>query len=687
MFCSQCGKRIEDGAKFCAYCGAVQEAGGVAKASAEAGGGKDMQPQTVVKRKKGKGGLIAIISVAVVLAAAGVAGSILYFTSDSYASRKIMKLAEECFDREEYEEALTYYEEALERAPDLTDAYLRSADILLLDEKYGEAVKILQKGLKKTRNDEDAQELLTEKTEEVNRMETAAVSKRLQKYLDKELVPQYGYADLAPQVKAFDMGTVYEESGNWTGLSGIANTRLCDLDGDGRDELMVLVLGEANINVSVYEVENNSVIKKAECSEERVGDMTGCSEIWSMLDAESGKYLYCSQNYWAIIVDGVYEAVKLYRYDGENLYTPLVIECGWGSSDFIYKAYQYSRNGEKLAEEILYDQTGYNMEDRTWEYYDRRVAELFAEYGITTASDQGNLIVDNEYEELLALNMWGDYRSYYSVCDTIVYHFNDWDSPLLAYDRFLRGEETLKVRDGAWYCGGRHEEWTFQDILTEVQNEYLKYSDRSEVSRVEYAFLDCGGDGVEEMQVRFVGLDIYAPGDDSDLTMVIYCRDGQLELIYSCESWARSSTEIDFYGCISSGGADGAGAYLFDIEYIDGNGNVQIVYNAEELWGWWASFISITAYNTVFGGYDPDIGVVCYTINGEDYYVLYADEDIWEYQYFVSLCEQEGRRFVKEDEIDKLINRRMRELGIQEAWKLGNGVCWNTYWYDRNVIY
>lgn len=701
MFCQNCGRKIEEGAVFCSNCGApVQD--GDRKQEMEGiwpslPGNKqtDNRSEKQAGHKKGKGGMIAIVSAVVVLAA-GVAGGVLYFTSDGYISRKNMKLAEECFDEEEYKDALTYYAEALEWDSSLTDAYLRSADIMLLNEEYRGAVRILEKGLKMTRDDEDSQELLAEKIEEVNRMETVAVSKRLQEYLDKELVPQYGYADLGAQIKEFNMDTIYngtqayEENQNWTGLSGIADTRICDLDNDGRDELIILVLREANIDICVYEVEDNAVIMRAECSEARIDDFTGCDEKWSMLEGESGKYLYCSKNYRGILADGTYEAEKLYRYDGENLYIPLMIECGWGSSDFVYKAYRYDANGEQLSEEILYDESDYNTTNDDWEYCNKRIEELFAECGIALGSDGDIQKTDKGYEELMAFNMWGDYRNYYpgeySWCDTIVYHFNDWDSPLLVYDRFLRGEETLRVRDGAWYGGDRHTDWTFQDILTEIQNDVLEYnSDYNGVSKIEYAFIDCGGDGAEEMQIRFVGLDIYGPGDDSDQTIVISCKDGQLELIYSYVSWARSFTEVDYYGCISSAGSNGAGDNLFGMGYLDGNGDVQTVYNAEQLWGGWTRYISETAYDIAFaglGGFDAEIELICYTINGEDYCVLYDGEDSWECQYFVSLCEEEGIRFITQEEIDILISRRMTELGMKETWEMGNGVYWNTCWYN-----
>lgn len=678
MFCSKCGKEIAEGTAFCVYCGARMEtsqgqAPGQAGAAAQAG-----------EKKKGKGGKIALAVMAVVVAAAG-AGGALYFTSDGYKVKKSMEQAEECFQAEEYKEALAHYEEALELDPGLLEAYRKSADIFLMDEEYGEAVKLLEKGMKKTRDDEDSQESLAEKIEEVKQSEDAAATDKLQRYLDGEIVPQYGYADLSAKKQMMEWDASFEEYGSWTAVKGIADAGIRDLDGDGRDELLTIALDEENVILTVYEVEDNVPVKEAEILEGRWSDMFAYEVLCALVDGQGTDYLFLEQSSWGILSDGYFAEAKLYCYDGANLYVPLeLLQTAGGSSEFVYTAYQYDGSGNLLSEEVIYDEV-YDHEtnyDSTHCY--ERVAALFGEYGLNLDSGAAisgekeifdDLSASGGYEELLRLDMWGDYRD-----NGAMYHFNDWDSPLLVYQNFLQGKGNLTVHvgEGKWFGSQEEMNLTFQDMLAKVVDTYLGYSDRDTVNSIEYAYLDCGNDGVEELALRFVGLDIYSDDDNSDATVVISCKDGALELVYSCESWARSNTEINYYGCIDSGGSGGAGAYYIEMGYINADGVVQTVYTGEILGGWWVSYVSEELYQEAFGdSEDPDMQISVFNFDDSSYYVAelgdYATQECLDY---IALCQAQGMTFVQDQEIDDIFMQRIAELGIQEEWLEEHELYW-----------
>ena len=399
--------------------------------------------------------------------------------------------------------------------------------------------------------------------------------------------------------------------------------------------------------------------------------MDGYDISWSLLTANETPYLFLSENGYGIFWDYSTTDTGLYRYDGSQLYAPLLInQTQGGSSDFIYTAYQYNADGELLNEEVVLDEDTEHESDCTWEYYCQRVAELFDTYGISLDSEAAiqrnrNIYRDIEeadgYEPLLHLEMQGEILDY----PITALHFNDFDSSWAFCRRFLSGEETVQMRKDAWYCGDQQKEWTVLSVYPDIQ----------------YTYLDCGNDGVEEIAIRFVGLDLYSPGDDSDLTMVITCNGKSPEVVFSCESWARSYTSPRYHGCIPSSGSAGAGDHPFDMQYLDADGNLHMVYDGQALGGWWFRDIEPDIYDAVFSS-EPGAEVTHYEIDDADYYVMHSyDTSIDSLcEEYVSLCEQKGMRFVSDEEIDELIAEYAEKLGIEYDWMFEEEVEWNSWW-------
>lgn len=526
-------------------------------------------------------------------------------------------------------------------------------------------------------------------TESAGSTEQSAPARLLQEYLENDLAAQYGYANLEKQTKSISYSDTNYDNG-WTGTAGLAGSEILDLDGDGDDEMAAVILDAENILISIYEDEDGKAVKKAEASQKRSGDMSAYSEIISIVDGKEGKYLLFSQDYSGLVTDGYYSRSSLYQYDGESLRIPLeIVQDAGGSSDFLYNAYQYKSDASLLSKETVYNETYGNGQNYNGSYFISRVEALFGQYGIAPANDAfracdsiyGALAAFNSGRQtLLNLAIWGEPQG-----DSVVYHFNDWDSPILAYQRFLNNEETLRIRGDALYTKESRASWTMSELAADInaQSKESFYDQNPQgIYKVEYAFLDCGNDGFEEMAIRFVGMNIYDRNDDSDLTAVITCKNGYLELVYSFETWARSYTEIDYYGAISSGGSAGAGDHLFGEDWLDAGGNVQDVYDGELLGGWWASYVSESAYNAAFGDAEPSFSITVYTISGSNYHTVDIDAaDAARCERFVSLCKQEGKIFVTQNEIDTLIQQRRTQLGTAGPQN-GKPLNWSG-WYGE----
>ena len=324
--------------------------------------------------------------------------------------------------------------------------------------------------------------------------------------LDRELAGQYGYADLGAKTVSFNPQiTIPSGADVWTGLSGIADARILDLDGDGQEELLVILLEGENISLCVYEADENAAVKKSEVTIRRTGDTFSHEDVCMLVDGGDASYLLFLQAYWGgVWGDGYYAQAELYQYDGETLYAPLTIkQDGQGSSEFVYIARQYDgKSGEQLSEEVIYDDAGYYgvlLED---DHCRERIKALFGNYGIAIGDQATMQIYGEDFEDFLASGETGEVLMRLEMKAEM--------------GKILRQGNTMSRQDVAFYFNGYRTPfkitgwaddeygYTFDETKlffstddgreTELILEYP-----GTVEKVEY--MDITGDGIEEAVV------------------------------------------------------------------------------------------------------------------------------------------------------------------------------------------
>lgn len=581
------------------------------------------------------------------------------------------------------------------------------ANGILEGENETETPAVTEDAGQNTDGQEETVTTASEENEDTADAQASEEKRIFQEYLDEQILEYDGAVDLEKQARAFDWNrtyTIYRMADGhmaWTNISGICGSEICDLDGDGIEELIVFklngderLMGSGEMSVCAYEAIDGKVDWPKTCSKNLSVHAGGAELTWSLLQADGAVYLFYHDNYRG--VDGEYDSTNeaaLYRYDGEHFYSPLRIERRVGEAGNVtYTAYQYDTGAKLLSEEVIYDGPQDVLQGSGLAHYYKRIEELFGAYGISIDSETALKNGQNIYHEimeaqdeqrLLTLNMWavsqGDFLAH-------AYQLNDQNGVMPAYQRFLNGEESVRIREGIWdeYDGGPDEVWTIQELLDMACGYYLEDYRNPQITgeyrpSVGYTYLDCGGDGMKELAIRFVGLGMEST---EDLTMVIACRDAALEVVYARHSWSRSGNELRYHGCIRHHGSSGARDNYAGMDYIDGNGDLQMVYSAHASGrqGW--ALCELEDYDDTNAS-EYVFTDTTYSIGDTEYEILEFDEDIPEEigREYIDYLIQKGENVITEEELGGLIEARMEQLGIEKTWAEEEELAWSyCYW-------
>ena len=154
MYCTKCGAEAQTGDRFCFSCGAALE---------------ENKAEETVKKKR-------FPLLIVIIAALLVAVVVIVLVVISVSGRKEkeyeeqLKLAERYLAELDYDRAIAAYKAAIDIDPENPEAYLALADTYIEMGDYEAARKILEKGLKRT-GDEEFEERLKELEELISKEE------------------------------------------------------------------------------------------------------------------------------------------------------------------------------------------------------------------------------------------------------------------------------------------------------------------------------------------------------------------------------------------------------------------------------------------------------------------------------------------------------------------------------------
>lgn len=202
-------------------------------------------------------------------------------------------------------------------------------------------------------------------------------------------------------------------------------------------------------------------------------------------------------------------------------------------------------------------------------------------------------------------------------------------------------------------------EFTFDELTAFIcKNEF------GEPHTPEVSYDTLPRDNGDVLLIRYDGMDIYSPDDDSFSLFVIAGTPDNLHITYSVDSWCRNEVTISPEGIISSSGSSGAGDHGFDEGYIDNDGHYINIYKAEECFPGWIGelfeYFEMDAFsdNTIalannfdMVGGDDDV-VTIYKFGDELYGYISNPANAAD---LVTSAESDGLKWITQDELETLI--------------------------------
>lgn len=246
--------------------------------------------------------------------------------------------------------------------------------------------------------------------------------------------------------------------------------------------------------------------------------------------------------------------------------------------------------------------------------------------------------------------------------------------------------------------------YTLSEVTEVLAKHYYEYSDKTEIDSIEYAYIDCGMDGVEELAIRFHGMELYGPEDDSTLVYIIKDVEGRLELCYCYESWARRSASVNEYGYYVSAGSNSASNHSTEYGVIDKNGDWKYIAYVEEEANIFAlvypeelsripavaeekSYDGIIAFDTIrfkeytdadsYAGVVPEGEVYSFTVYDDNYEDI-TEPSMYTDSVYKEIFDEAGVNVYSDEEIEAMMREHEQKAGLTDDIRGGSEIVWST---------
>lgn len=387
--------------------------------------------------------LLVIIGLEIVMIG-GITAFVFYLSSDTVRINRQMEQAQRFMLEEDYEQAIASYQFVIDIDPKNVEAYLGMAETYIAADEQEKAVKILERGVKRTDSEElqealdkytiePAQETETktemesESSDEAQTKEETALSVQseeqiseqshgdmFREYLAGTLIPAYGVFD------PYQSGTMHSMEEKWLDPAGVMDAMIFDFDQDGQDEMLVCYTqqdgGETSyvVNMAMYEITDGKVELASSVPFVAYHDMQQ-GGVWSQPVALSEEewcemslnasvvnvngicYILCEQyRLYSAFADGQTQDYWALTYqNGTFQYALSFTQVGGGSAEFKYAGYDFT-DGNCTNRQMYYNESYEDEESAMYDTFESAIIAFFDKYGIHIKTDIDHYRKDNK---------------------------------------------------------------------------------------------------------------------------------------------------------------------------------------------------------------------------------------------------------------------------------------------------